>query len=115
MHGMSDEQCRQILAAIQLSRKLGYRDGHSNACRLKNVELEAAEERVRELEKALGVIAIALAEPAGGEFWSARKLADELGIYHDDLDGMRVLLRIAERLAKATETRNVTRAGKCEK
>jgi hypothetical protein len=45
---------------------------------------------------ALKVIAIALKEPAGGEFWSARKFLDDRGIFNGDLDGERVLLRVAQ-------------------
>jgi hypothetical protein len=53
--------------------------------------------RIKAMLEALTVIAIALREPDGGEYWSARKLADEWGIYNDDLEGNRVLLRVAEK------------------
>lgn len=32
--GMTDAQCRQVLAAIQLARELGYRDGHIDGRKL---------------------------------------------------------------------------------
>ena len=45
---------------------------------------------------ALQVIAEALKEPDGGDYWPARKFLDKYGLYHDDLEGSRVLLRVAE-------------------
>jgi len=45
---------------------------------------------------ALMAIAIAKKEPAGGEYWTARELATKWGIYADDLEGERVLLKLAE-------------------
>lgn len=52
---------------------------------------------------ALKAIAIALAEPAGGEYHTARALANEWGIFNDDLEGGRVLLRLAEHAIKLAE------------
>ena len=59
-------------------------------------ELASAERELEKLREALRAIAIALAEPAGGEYWTARELADKWGIYSEDLEGTRVLLRLAE-------------------
>lgn len=44
----------------------------------------------------LKAIAIAQKEPAGGEYWTARELANKWGIFTDDLAGERVLLKLAE-------------------
>jgi len=59
---------------------------------------QAAEAQIRKLTEFVQAVATALAEPAGGEYWTARKLADKWGIYHDDLEGERVLLKLAEAL-----------------
>jgi len=46
--------------------------------------------------EALAAIAHALKEPNGGDYFQARGILDRLDIYHDDLHGERVLLRVAE-------------------
>lgn len=61
-----------------------------------NNYLKSRHAELHDLQAAMRAIAIALKEPAGGEYHSARKLANEWGIYNDDLDGDRVLLRLAE-------------------
>lgn len=45
---------------------------------------------------AFRAIAEALAEPAGGSYHHARKILDAHDIYHDDLEGLRVLRVLAE-------------------
>lgn len=50
---------------------------------------------VGQLREALEVIAEALKEPAGGEYWPARKFLDKHGIYHENLEGVRVLNEVA--------------------
>lgn len=45
---------------------------------------------------AFRAIAEALAEPSGGSYHHARKILDAHDIYHDDLEGLRVLRVLAE-------------------
>jgi hypothetical protein len=59
---------------------------------------DAIRQCVRDLEdvnaglaKALESITEALKEPAGGSYWKARAFLGSLGIYHDDLEDLRVL------------------------
>jgi len=59
-------------------------------------ELDIATARAAQLEAALRAIKIALKEPAGGEYWTAREFLDKLGIFHDDLNDLRVLHKVAE-------------------
>lgn len=66
--------------------------------------LSALRQPAKDAEEACSVIAVALAEPAGGEYWSARKLADKWNIYNEDLEGSRVLLRLAEKAEAALRT-----------
>lgn len=46
--------------------------------------------------KALIVIAEALKGPHGGSYWPARQYLDEFDKFHEDLDGTRVLLQVAQ-------------------
>lgn len=57
-------------------------------------------QREQRMCDALNAIRIALKEPAGGEYHTARKLADKWGIFHEDLAGERVLLRLAQEALK---------------
>lgn len=52
--------------------------------------------KVERMQRALQVLAIALKEPDGGSYHPARSFLDKHGIYHDDLEGTRVLLRVAQ-------------------
>jgi hypothetical protein len=54
-------------------------------------------------ERYLDAIAICMREPAGGEFFTLRKLANDLGLFVDDLDGERVIPLIAEYLRHTKE------------
>src|SRR4029077_12284042 len=48
------------------------------------------------LVEALEAIAVALKDPAGGEYWTARKFLDKQGVWHGDIDGEKVLLEVAK-------------------
>jgi hypothetical protein len=63
---------------------------------IQEMAIESAESRVKELEAALKAIKIALKEPDGGEYWTARKFLDKHDIFHDDLNDLRVLHKVAE-------------------
>jgi hypothetical protein len=52
-------------------------------------------DRYKRMQRALQVLAIALKEPDGGSYWPARQFLTSHGAYHDDLQGTRVLLRVA--------------------
>lgn len=56
---------------------------------------DPARTRLR-MMRALEVLAIALKEPDGGSYHPARRFLDRYGAYHDDLQGTRVLLRVAQ-------------------
>jgi len=72
-----------------------------------------AKDALKDCTEVLQAITSALAEPQGGEYHTARKVADKFGIYHDDLEGGRVLLRIAEHIL--AEIRKVTNGSLREK
>lgn len=59
------------------------------------------------LRQALTVIAEALKEPAGGSYWPARGFLGRYDKFHDDLDGDRVLLRVAEVALEVTKNARV--------
>lgn len=42
----------------------------------------------------------AMQGPAGGEWWPLRKLADDYGIFHDDLDGPRLIPLLIDKVLK---------------
>lgn len=54
------------------------------------------QERYKRMQKALQILAEALKEPDGGSYWPARRFLTAHDIYHDDLQGTRVLLRVAQ-------------------
>jgi hypothetical protein len=61
----------------------------------------------RILRDALKAIAEALREPAGGEFWTARKFLDRFDVFHGDLDGLRVLNLVAEVALRQANSRRI--------
>lgn len=56
-------------------------------------KLEPVERRMKE---ALTVLCEAMKEPAGGSYHPARFFLNKHGVYNGDLQGDRVLLRVAE-------------------
>ena len=79
----------------QLQAAERERDRLANLVRDANAYYVAAESRERKMREALEAIAIALKEPDGGEYWTARKFLDNCGIFHDDLNDLRVLSKVA--------------------
>lgn len=71
-----------------------------HAANLLTREIVNYKKRLGEKDQVLRAIIQALEEPAGGEYWTARKLADEWSIFNDDLEGNRVLLRLAQEALK---------------
>ena len=56
------------------------------------------------LRQALTVIAEALKEPDGGSYWPARGFLNRYDKFHEDLNDLRVLLRVAQ--VALEETKN---------
>jgi hypothetical protein len=54
------------------------------------------DERYKQMQRALQILATALKEPDGGSYWPARRFLTAHGVFHDDLSGTRVLLRVAQ-------------------
>ena len=57
---------------------------------------DALHGRILRMRRALQVLAIALQEPDGGSYHPARRFLTTNNVYHEDLQGTRVLLRVAE-------------------
>lgn len=55
------------------------------------------------LVEALEAIAIALKDPTGGEYWTARKFLDKQNVWHGDIDGEKVLLEVAKAALQAAK------------
>jgi hypothetical protein len=59
-------------------------------------EIAKLKNTLKRRTQALQVIATALAEPDGGSYWPARRYLDRYQKYHEDLNGTRVLLQVAQ-------------------
>jgi hypothetical protein len=64
--------------------------------RTMRLEIDRLRKTNTDMLSALKAIAIAQKEPAGGDYWTARELANKWGIFTDDLAGERVLLKLVE-------------------
>lgn len=98
-----DREPRRLPAGLSLLEKAWPRAERSRAERAIVESLRKAEAERAVQREALQAIAIALAEPDGGEYWTARAFLDRFDIFHDDLSGTRVLLKVAEAALGQTE------------
>lgn len=93
------------------------RESFLSGCKFGKKEGSRRERRALRVEcrEAFRAIATALKEPSGGPFWAARKILDRHDIYHDDLEGSRVLRRLAELMLTRLAACSKPAKGKAEK
>lgn len=93
----SDVQCHlyndQICKYHDLRQQLAELEEHNTIVHQQLIDVE---KQLAEARAALDVLKTALNDGDGGSYWPARKYLDEHGIYHGDLNDLRVLYAVVK-------------------